>query len=116
MPRPLPSPLPVRVVRRFAVLISLLLTIGLAPDLARARVSLEALRRDGYGMVELSRPEPNILTVSATINGRKARLIVDTGWSGEGITVKADYAQTLRSQVEGVRNFGRAASGQALTG
>ena len=102
--------------RRFAGISSLLLAIWFLPERAGARVSFEALRRDGYGVVELTRPEPNVLTVSATINGRKARLIVDTGWAGEGITVRGDFAQTLQSAVEGVRNFGRAASGQALTG
>ena len=86
------------------------------PAAVQARVSFDALRRDGYGVVELNRPEPNVLTVAATINGRKARLIVDTGWSGEGITIRSDFAQTLRSPVEGVKGFGRSASGQALTG
>jgi hypothetical protein len=81
-----------------------------------ARISLEVLRRDGYGMVELQRPEPNTLTVSAMINGRKARLIVDTGWSDEGITVVSDFGKVLRSPVKGVRGFGQSASGQALTG
>src|ERR1700682_3639745 len=83
---------------------------------ADARVSLEALRSDGYGMVELNRPEPNTLTVSATINGRKARLIVDTGWSDEGITVDGDFGKVLHSPVQGLNRFGRSASGQAMVG
>jgi hypothetical protein len=83
---------------------------------SNARISLEALRRDGYGMVELQRPEPNTLTVSATINGRKARLIVDTGWSDEGITVGRDFEKVLNSPVQGVNKFGRSASGQAMVG
>jgi predicted aspartyl protease len=82
---------------------------------AQARISLEALRRDGYGVVELNRPEPNVLTVLATINGRKARLIVDTGWSGEGITLKGDYGSVLRSPVQAVNRLGRSVSGQALS-
>ena len=102
--------------RRSIVVVPLLATIFLIPGAADGRVAFDALQHDGYGMVELSRPEPNVLTVAATINGRKARLIVDTGWSGEGITVKADYAATLHSPVEGVNGFGRSASGQALTG
>jgi predicted aspartyl protease len=82
---------------------------------AQARVALDALRRDGYGIVEVNRPEPNTLTVLATINGRKARLIVDTGWSGQGITLNGDYGKVLRS-VERVTSFGRSASGQTMTG
>jgi predicted aspartyl protease len=66
-------------------------------------------------MVELQRPEPNVLTVSATINGRKARLIVDSGWSDEGITVDSDFAQVLHSPVQ-AKQPGRSASGRAMGG
>lgn len=89
---------------------------GLFAVTTDARVSLEALRRDGYGVVELKRPLPNVLTVEASINGRKARLIVDTGWSGEGITMNGDYAKVLHSPVQAVKKFGRAASGRELVG
>ena len=81
-----------------------------------ARISLEALRRDGYGMVELERPEPNTLTVAATINGRQTHLIIDTGWSDEGITVNGDFAKVLHSPVQAVKEFGRSASGRSLVG
>ena len=94
----------------------LLVTISLLPAESEARISFDALQHDGYGMVPVERPEPNVLVVSATINGRKARLIVDTGWSGEGITVKSDYASTLHSPVQTVNQFGHSASGQALGG
>ena len=108
------------VTRHFRKRIALLLLLGSAicfvAVTANARISLEALRRDGYGMVELQRPEPNTLTVSATINGRKARLIVDTGWSDEGITVDSDFGKVLHSPVQGVNRFGRSASGQAMLG
>ena len=102
--------------KRIALLLLLDSAICLSPVTANARISLEALRRDGYGMVELQRPEPNTLTVSATINGRKARLIVDTGWSDEGITVDGDFGKVLHSPVQGVNRFGRSASGQAMVG
>jgi hypothetical protein len=83
---------------------------------ANARISLEALQRDGYGMVELKRPLPNVLTVSATINGRKARLIVDTGWSEEGISVDGEYGKALHSPVQVVNRFGRSVSGKEIFG
>jgi predicted aspartyl protease len=92
------------------------LAILLAAATAHARVSLEALRRDGYGVVELKRPLPNVLTVEAAINGRKTRLIVDTGWSGEGITVDGDYAKVLHSPLEAVKQFGRSAAGLEMAG
>ena len=81
-----------------------------------ARISLEALRRDGYGMVELQRPDPNTLTVAATINGRQTHLIIDTGWSDEGITVNGDFGKVLHSPVQAVKKFGRSASGQNMVG
>jgi predicted aspartyl protease len=106
--------------RNFGRRIALLLLVGSAISLiagtANARISLEALRGAGYGMVELKRPEPNTLTVSATINGRKARLIVDTGWSDEGITVNADFGKVLNSPVQEVKRSGRSASGRVMSG
>ncbi len=95
-------------------LVPFFLTIVLVPATAGARVSFEALRRDGYGMVQLERPEPNTLTVLANVNGRKARLIVDTGWSDEGITVKADYGKTLLSPIREVKHSGRSATGYGI--
>jgi predicted aspartyl protease len=102
--------------KRIALLLLLDSAICLFAVTANARISLEALRRDGYGMVELKRPLPNVLTVSATINGRKARLIVDTGWSDEGITVDGDFRKVLHSPVQGVNRFGRSASGREMLG
>ena len=102
--------------KRIALLLLLQSAICLLPVTASARISLEALRRDGYGMVELQRPEPNTLTVAATINGRETRLIVDTGWSDEGITVKGDFEKVLRSPVQAVKEAGRSVTGRALGG
>jgi hypothetical protein len=102
--------------RRFALWLLAGSTIGGLAAPAEARIALDVLQRDGYGMVELQRPEPNTLTVSATINGRKARLIVDTGWSDVGITVVGDFGKVLHSPVQGVHGFGRSASGQAMSG
>ena len=102
--------------RKLARLLLLGSVLCLLADPANARISLEALRRDGYGMVELHRPQPNVLTVAATINGQKARLIVDTGWSGQGITVGGGYAKVLRSPVQAVNQFGQSAGGHALVG
>jgi hypothetical protein len=101
---------------QIALLLLLNSAIGFFAVTANARISLEVLRRDGYGMVELQRPEPNTLTVSATINGRKARLIVDTGWSDEGITVESDFGKVLHSPVQGVNRFGRSTSGRQMLG
>ena len=100
--------------RKQAVLFALTFVLALFPGSARARVSFEALQQDGYGMVELVRPEPNTLMVKATINGRKARLIVDTGWSDEGITIKPNYGKVLNSPIRAVKGFGLSASGRSV--
>ena len=102
--------------KRIALLLLLASAICLFAVTANARISLEILRRDGYGMVELYRPQPNVLTVSATINGRKARLIVDTGWSDEGITVGSEYGKVLRSPAQAVKAFGRSVTGREISG
>lgn len=102
--------------QRSAALVLLSSALCLFAVTADARISLAALRRDGFGVVELNRPQPNVLTVSATINGRKARLIVDTGWSGEGITLNGDYGTVLRSPVQEVKALGRSAGGHVLGG
>lgn len=78
-------------------------------------ISFEALQRDGYGMVPIKRPQPNKLTVLATVNGRKMSLIVDTGWLREGITVQSDSMSGPRLPAEEVKIFGTSASGAKLT-
>jgi len=103
--------------RLYVVLPLALLAFGAAsPDVRAAAISLEPLQRDGYGVVPLKRPQPNVLTVEATINGRKARLIVDTGWSGDGITVDSSFANVLKAGSAPVKDFGRSASGAELKG
>ena len=80
-----------------------------------AGISLEALQGDGYGMVPIKRPQPNVLTVLATVNGRKMSLIVDTGWMQEGITLQSDSAPGPRLPTEDIKVFGTSASGAKLT-
>lgn len=67
-------------------------------------------------MVPIKRPQPNTLAVDATINGKKLRLNLDTGWGDEGITVDQTYAASMRIPTEPVKDFGRSATGKALTG
>jgi hypothetical protein len=46
---------------------------------------LDVLQRDGYGAAAIKRPRPNVLTVTADIDGRKVALLIDSRWTGEGI-------------------------------
>lgn len=52
----------------------------------RAQMSLDALRRDGYVVVPITRPEKNLLLVRVNVNGKAASLILDTGVSMPGLT------------------------------
>lgn len=101
-------------------LLTLSLSSGLfftaAPSAVAQAISLDVLQRDGFGVVPIKRPQPNTLTVDATINGRKLRLNLDTGWGDEGITLDQDYARTMRVPTEPVKEFGRSASGKEITG
>ena len=56
-----------------------------APEAVAQRITLEPVTRSGYGVIALKRPRPNVLTATAEIDGRKISLLVDTGWTGEGI-------------------------------
>lgn len=68
-------------------------------------ITLEPLRRDGYGVVRLLRPRPNVLTAETDIDGRKARLIIDTGWSADGISLYGNGPVPVAAASKIVRNF-----------
>lgn len=55
------------------------------PSLCGQAVTLEALQRDGYGVVKLARPRPNVLIAIAEVDGRKQALLLHSAWEGEGI-------------------------------
>ena len=79
-----------------------------------ARIDFSVLQQAGYGMVEIKRPQPNVLSVLATINGRKALLVVDTGWSGEGIAIDSEMAASLKIQPEKSEVVGHTLSGKKI--
>lgn len=85
-------------------------------SLAEARIDLSILQQQGYGVVELKRPQPNTLTVQAKINGQSALLIVDTGWSGHGITLDSESAGSLKTPMTASTSHVEALSGKTLTG
>jgi predicted aspartyl protease len=62
---------------------------------AAAQVTLAALARDGYGVVPISQPKPNMLVSRATINGAKLDLVLDTGFAGEGISLDSGHARKI---------------------
>ncbi len=87
--------LPVPIARRRPILLCLALACScVGHAVARSPISLEALQRDGYGSVKLTKGwRNNTLFVPAEINGRKIELLLDTGWGSEGITVGRDPSE-----------------------
>jgi predicted aspartyl protease len=100
---------------RFCALVSVPI-ICLLTSIAEARIDLSVLQQQGYGMVELKRPQPNTLTVQAKINGHAAVLIVDTGWSGHGITLDSESAGALKTPLTENTSRTETLSGKNLTG
>ena len=85
-------------------------------SIADARVDLSILQQQGYGVVELKRPNPNTLAVDAKINGHPALLVVDTGWSGHGIILDSESAGSLSTVMSADDSRTQALSGKKLTG
>ena len=82
---------------------------------ARAQsVSLEALRRDGYGVVTVERPRANFLTVVVAIDGHRHRLLLDTGWPGDGIGLIGQAATTTSTRVAVTGSYVPLASGGSV--
>jgi gag-polyprotein putative aspartyl protease len=84
---------------------------------ARSPINLDALQRDGYGVVPIKHLRPNELVIRAMINDRAVSLILDTGWSGRGsgISLDRDLARALKVQAAPVTGAGRTWTG-ATTG
>ena len=97
-----------------ALLAVLLICVG--TSVAEARIDLSILQQQGYGMVELKRPQPNTLAVQAKINGQAALLILDTGWSGHGITLDRESAGSLKTPMTDSASHKQTLSGKSLTG
>lgn len=73
--------------RRLTIVVCVALGFSVGAASARSPISLEVLRRDGYGSVDLEKGGQNRLFVPAEINGKKIRLLLDTGWGADGITL-----------------------------
>ena len=81
---------------------------------AEARIDLSVLQQQGYGVVEIKRPQPNSLTVQAKVNGRPVLLVLDTGWSGHGITLDADSAGAVNGPLSSDQSRAQSLSGKTL--
>jgi hypothetical protein len=59
---------------------------------AKWPLTLEAVARDGYGVVTIKRPQPNTLVVPISIKGRELNVVVDTGFGADGIVLDSDLS------------------------
>ena len=64
-----------------------LLAAGLETVGARSPISLDVLRRDGYGSVYLVKTDGNQLYVPVEIDGKKFKLALDSGFGGDGFAI-----------------------------
>lgn len=99
--------------RRLRAFLAVPVTCFLA-SVAEARIDLSVLQQQGYGVVEIKRPQPNTLTVQAKVNGQSLLLVLDTGWSGHGITLDADSASALKGPMSNEESRVQSLSGKTL--
>ena len=96
----------------------------------RSPIHLEALRRDGYGVANISPPSgrvsrsailetqrgSNAMVIHGTVNGRPTTLLVDTGWGGgAGVYLDTNFANTLKLPMQGGAEVGHSVSGTAMS-
>jgi predicted aspartyl protease len=77
---------------------------------AKSPISLDVLRRDGYGSVQLVKSGANRLMVPAEINGKRLSLLLDTGFGTPGIAVSLNPAALHITPEKGV-GLGQSVSG-----
>lgn len=111
MPRPLVTSVPKNFIALFTAVV-----VSLSAKLAVAKVSLDILQQDGYGVAEIKRPTPNVLTVIAEINGKKMRLLLDTGFQPGGILLHSDRLSDVRMVAKDIDGSLWAASGKKMSG
>lgn len=83
---------------RYLYLLGVLVFLGLSSPHCAARrspITLDVIQRDGYGMIPLTEPYRNQLVLEATVNGRRTRIVLDTGDGAPGITFSDWFAHEL---------------------
>lgn len=102
---------------RFPILVLIVVMFSWAGNAsARSPISLDVLQRDGYGSVELIKGGANRLFVPAEINGKKIRLLLDTGWGTEGITLGVNPSEFQVAPEKGVNMLLSAGGAHTRTG
>ena len=81
---------------KFGVFLLLCAASFLSVAQARSLYHLDAIQRDGYGVVELKQPIPNQFFMEASLNGHPIRLILDSGFCTRNITLSNACAKWLR--------------------
>ena len=81
---------------------------------APAQIKLDVLRRAGYGAVRIQLPRANTLVTPATINGASVNLILDTGFSGDGIVLDSAHARKVGVGPGTEKTEGETATGKKI--
>jgi predicted aspartyl protease len=89
-------------------------TLCLSVAQARSPLHLDALRRDGYGVVEMKQPVENEFFMEGALNGHPVRFLLDTGFCSEEITMKNAAAVYLRTALQPIKDVGHSLSGKAI--
>jgi predicted aspartyl protease len=91
-------------------------TTGLYLSAAQARspLHLDAIRRDGYGVVELKQPTPNEFFAEGAINGHGVRLILDTGFCSDHIMMANTSARLLRTAPKPIKGNAHGVTGKVI--
>jgi hypothetical protein len=98
---------------RFGILLFACVTGCLSVAQAASRINLDAIRRDGYGVVELKQPVPNEFFMDASLNGHPIRLVLDTGFCSHNITLSDPCAKWLRFAPKPIKERGIGVSGKS---
>ncbi|PZR79377.1 MAG: hypothetical protein DLM52_01175 [Chthoniobacterales bacterium] len=105
---------PILTGRRLTIFVCLAVSGSCAADAKpRSPISLDVLQRDGYGSVGLINGGENRVYIPAEINGKKIRLLLDTGWGSDGITIGLNPSELHVVPEKGV-HLAMSASGARL--
>ncbi|MGH8094165.1 MAG: aspartyl protease family protein [Chthoniobacterales bacterium] len=88
--------------------------LGLSVAQARNPLHLDAIERDGYGVVEMKQPVANEFFLEGSLNGHPIRLVLDTGFCSNYIMMTNATAAFLRVPPQPIKGVGHGVSGKAV--
>ena len=96
------------------VVFGCLICLFLSPAQARGPITLDVIKRDGYGSVRLIHSGTNEFVIEGTLNGHGVRLILDTGAASDNIVLTNSFAPFLRVPPQPIKDIGIGVSGKHI--